>query len=91
MQNRALWRDSPTISTFYVAFVETWGVAFLIPDTQLEQILRGMKILTENLMGVKTIKKKLRGAKFPTLFLRDVEYFDDDELWMRYVFSGDIS
>ena len=32
----------------------------------MEKILRGTKILTENLMGMITFGRKLRGAKFST-------------------------
>ena len=54
--------------------------SFLIPDTRLEQMLRGTKILTEKLMGVKIFGRKLRGKKFSTLYLlRGMKYFGDDE------------
>ena len=56
------------------------GQPFLTPDTRLEQILRGTKILTEKIMGVKIFGRKLRGKKFSTLYLlRGMKYFGDDE------------
>ena len=46
----------------------------------MEKILRGTKILTEKLMGVKIFGRKLRGAKFSTVYLlRGMKYFVDDE------------
>ena len=56
------------------------GRSFLTPDTRLEQILRGTKILAEKIMGMKIFGRKLRGAKFSTVYLlRDMKYFDNDE------------
>ena len=67
------------------------GRSFLTPDTRLEKILRGTKILTENLMGMITFGRKLRGAKFSTVhLLMGIKYFGVDEFLSVVKFSGDI-
>ena len=56
-------------------FLEIWGWSFLTPDARLEQILWGTKILTGKLRDTKMFVKKLRAAKFSTIyFLRGVKY-----------------
>ena len=55
-------------------------MVFFNPGYRLEHFLRGTKILTGKLRGMKFFGKNIRGTKFLTVnHLRGMKFSDDDE------------